>query len=387
MEAKIEKLPDSKVKITIIVEAKKIEGYFQEALEKLNNQVEIKGFRKGKAPKMMILDKVGQARYNSEALNLAMPKFYIEALKSNNIIPISQPAISVDQFAEGKDFKFTAEVDILPKVELGDYKKIKIKYQKPKIEAKPEEVEKVLKRLQYQAAKYLDKSGGAEQGDRIEIEFEGKIKRVKSDKHSSKNFPLVLGEKIMMPGFEEKLLGMKKGEEKEFKLNVKGDDVDFLVKMLDIKKVQLPKIDDQFVSKFGRKSVLDLKNAIAQGIIQEKEMKDKQDLEIKLFDELLKVAKMEVPQSLVDQEISRKIQSLQAQMGPGFPEILKKSNKTITDIQKDMRPSAERSVKIGLILGEVSKDLNLIDKKPKTQQEQQEIIKKTIDQLIEIIVK
>ncbi len=383
MKVKLQKLPKSRVKLEIEVPAKDVEKYFEDAYKKLADQVEIQGFRKGKAPKMMVIDKVGQARYNSEALDMAMPQFYVQALHENKIIPISQPAISVEQFGETKDLKFIAQVDVLPKVDLGDYRKLKIKYQKPKIEVKPEEVEKVLKRLQYQAAKYTDSSELAKKGNKIEIEFEGKIKNVKSDKHSSKAFPLILGEGIMMAGFEEKLEGMKKDDEKEFKLKVKGDEVNFKVKMLDVKKVDLPVVDDQFVSRFGRKSVLDLKSAIGKGIMQEKEMKDRQELEKKIFDELLKKAKMEIPESLVNQEIARKIQQIQKQAGPGFNQFLEKSGKTIADLQKDMRPSAERSVQIGLILGEVSKDLGLVKQKPKTQEEQKQIVKKTIDKLIE----
>lgn len=387
MKIKIEKLPKSRIKLEIEAPAEDIASHFEKAYKNLAETVEIKGFRKGMAPKAMVIDAVGQNRYNSEALNSALQDIYYKALTQEKIMPVSQPAISITKFTEGESFIFTAEIDILPKIELGDYKKIKIKHEKQEFVAKKEELGHILKRLQYQSAKFEETDQAAKKDDRIEINFKGSVGHVVKEKYCSNNYPLVLGEGILVPGFEDKLVGMKKGESKKFELEVNKEKVEFEVKMIDIKKVSLPELNDEFAKKFGRKSLTDLKEAISKNVVMEKAMHDKEELETKIFDEMLKIAKADIPDGLIDQEINRRIAKIQEQTGPGFAEFLKKSGKSMTDLRQELKPEAERSVKIGLMLGEVSKDLGLIKDNVKTEEDQKKVVRETLDKLAEIMVK
>lgn len=387
MTTKLHKLPNSRIKLEIIVPMGKTAEYFDRAYEKLASTINIQGFRPGKAPKLMTLEAIGQNRYNSEALNMALADTYFQVIKTQKLIPITQPAIAIKDFQQGKDMSYTAEVDIYPKISLGAYKEIKVKHQAQKFLATDLEVDKIIKRLRYQAAKFTESKDTAQKDKRVEIEFEGFIKNAKVDKYCSKNYPLILGENVLIAGFEDKLVGMKKDEAKEFDLTVQKDKVHFKVKLLDIKDVKSPELNEEFAKKFGHKNAEGLKSAIKKNIVLEKEMRDRQILQEKVFDELLKKIKMEVPASLMDQEIARKIAEIQAKMGPGFEEFLKKSGKNLADLRKEMTPQAENAVKIGLILGEVAKDLQLAKERPKTEEEQRKIVRKTIDKLVEIATK
>lgn len=396
MITKLDKLPKSRVKLFITVPEKDIGKFFDKAYEKLAPQVKISGFRPGKAPKMMILEAVGQNRYNSEALNLALMQSYFSAVQKEGIIPITQPAVSIKQFGEHQDFVFEAEVDILSKIILGDYQSVRVKNKNKdkSYQATDKELEIIVKRLKYQGATFNNVDRPAKNGDRIEIEFEGYDKKIKQENLCSKNYPLILGEGVLIPGFEDKIIGMKKGEEKKFDLDVpatvkgaKAKKIDFTVKMLDVKEVKLPELNDDFAKKFGHNNPENLFKAIKENIIREKEIQDKMQLEQEVLEKVAEKVFMEIPQSLVEQDINRRITQIQQRSGPGFQEFLKKSGKSLEDLRKDLTPQAEKSVKTGLILGELAKEFGLAKIKPKTAEEQKQVVRKTIDKLVAIATK
>lgn len=394
MDVKITKLPKSQVKIEVNKKYDEVKKYFDKAYEELAKNIEISGFRPGKAPRMLTIENIGINRYHNEALNLALPQVYSNAIRENKLIPVASPKINMLEFGEEKPFRFEAIVDLLPEVKLGDYKKIKIKYKEEKIKVSDSEIAEVVKRLKFQQAKFIVKDKPTEIGDKMEINFEGKVKGVVSEKHSSKNYPFILGEKILLPEFEKHLIGTKKGDKKHFKLDIKGpsgiEKVDFDVLVNDVWSVELPKEDDEFAKKFSHKTMKELKDAIGKSIMMEKENKQRQILEEKVLDEVIKKIEVEIPESLVEQEISRRIDNIKKQMGPAFSKYLENIKKTEAQMQKDLRIPSERAVKISLALGEISKDLGFFDAKKltsdmqKNQQIQQEAVKKTLDKLIKI---
>lgn len=394
MNVKRQNLPKSRVKLTIEVPAEKTDKFFNDAYKKLASTVEIKGFRHGQAPRTMTLESIGFGRYHQTALDLALPETYYEAVRSEKIVPIQPPAISVKEFKENTPFVYEAEVDVVPVIELGEYKKIKIKYFKPKFEVKKEELDKIISRLRHQTAVYNNVERSAQNGDRLEIDFEGTVDNVKQENLTSKNHPIILGEGVLIPGFEKELVGMKKGEEKEFNLDVphienrgKTKKAHFKVKVNDVKEVILPEINNDFAKKFGHDTPDKLTKAIEEKVLEEKMAKDKQMLEAKVLEKIVTGAKIEVPESLVEQEVSRRFLQIQNQMGPGFQKYLENSGKKIEDLKKDLRLSAEQSVKTGLILGEIAKAEGFLKHPSKDQKEHEEAIKKTIARLVDIATK
>jgi len=397
MNVKKEILPKSRIKLTIEFPAEKTKKFFDEAYEKLAPSVQIKGFRPGQAPRLMTLESIGHGRFHQTALDIALPQVYYEAVQSEKIIPVQQPAVSIKEFAEDKPFVFEAEVDVIPEIKLADYKSIKINPpaggKKEKFEAKKEEVEELIKKLRFQSAVFNIVDHEAQKGDRIEVNFDGSIDNVHQDNLSSKNHPIILGEGSMIKGFEKELEGMKKDEEKEFDLDVpnvadakKTKKAHFKVKMVDIKETVLPELDKEFAKRFGHGTMEQLISAIEKSIVDEKELRHKQEMEKEILKQIVAKSKIEIPESLIQQEIGQRLTGLQQQMGHGFAKYLENMGKKIEDLQKDMREPAETSVKNGLILGEIAKAEGLL-KHTHDQKEQQEIIRKTMDKLIEMATK
>lgn len=393
MDIKVKKLPKSKVKLTITEDAVNVKRYFDEAYDKLAPTVDIKGFRPGKAPRMLTIETIGKGKYNSEALNIALPQVYSQAVREKKLVPVGSPKVNIISFDEDKPFSFEAEVDLLPEIKLGDYKKIKVKHAKAKIDTKDSEIDKVVNRLKQQSAQYTVTSDKAKKGDRMEISFTGKVKGVQKDKYTSKHYPFILGEGVLMPKFEEKLIGAKKGDDLKFKNKIQKDDVDFEVKVDEVWHVKLPKEDKEFAKKFGHDDVKKLRDAIGKNIMQEKEDRDRQILEKKVLDEVLKHVKMDISEALVEQEIDRRVETIKAQTGPAFGKYLENMGKSLVDLRKDIKPNAEKGVKISLALSEISKDMGYFDPKKlgsdmkKNHEVQQEAVKKTMDELIKIATK
>lgn len=387
-----ENLPKSRVKLTIEVPEEKTKKFFEEAYKKLAPTVEIKGFRPGQAPRVMTLEAIGYGKYNQTALDIALPETYFEAIQSEKIIPVQPPSVSVKEFIEGKPLVYDAEVDVVPEIKLCDYKKIKIKYVKPKIEVKKEEVDKLIEKLRYQSAIFNDVNRPARKGDRIEIDFEGLVDNVKQESLCSRNHPLILGEGILIPGFEKELEGMKKDEVKEFDLEVpkikdklQKKKAHFKVKMISVKEVILPEIDNEFAKKFGHDTAETLINTVEEKLREEKELTERQKLEKEVLDKIISGCKLEIPESLIVQEVSRRITEIQNQMGPGFGKYLESIGKKIEDLQKDIRPVAENAVRTGLILGEIARAEKIMKPEIKDQKEQEKMIRKTVDFLVKLV--
>lgn len=360
----LEKLPRSRVRLKISIDTERFKPFLEEAFSRVSKQVEVAGFRPGSAPRKLILERVGQNRILSEALDLAIPQFYFEAIKEHKLTPLEQPALAVSKYPTllvGSDasLEFTSEVDVYPQVEIRDYKNLKLKTKNLKVEEpKIEEIEKVLEHLRQHEAEFRDVERPAGEKDRVEIEFEGFVNNVRQEKYSSKNFPLVLGSKIMLPEFEEALLGMKKDETKEFDANIKEEKIHFKVKMLDVKEVILPPLDDVLAQKFQAKNIAELKEKIKESIKKDKEARLRGEREAEILEKLLPTFKAELPVSLLSREIERMKEELKQQLQAGntnLEQFLQKQGKTEEEIEKEWRPAAEKRVKIGLLMGEIIK--------------------------------
>ena len=382
-------LPKSRVKLTIEVPSDRTDKYFDDAYKKLAPAVEIKGFRAGQAPRAMTLESIGFGRYSQTAMDIALPETYYEAIQKEKIIPVQPPAVSVKEFSEGKPLIYEAEVDIVPMIKLCEYNKIKVKYQKPKLDVKKEELDKIFERLRYQAGIYNNVERAAKNGDRVEIDFEGLVDNVRQDNLTSKNHPLILGEGTLIPGFEKELIGMKKGDEKEFDIDVPHKTergmkkkAHFKTKMLEVKEVILPELGNDFAKKFGHDDMEKLTKAIEEKLLEEKKINDKQILEKEVLGQVVSKCELEIPESLIEQETMRRISQIQSQMGQGFTKYLESIKKSMEDLKKDLRSSAIESAKTGLIIGEIAKSEGFLKSNIKDQKAHEEVIRKTVDFLV-----
>ncbi len=372
MEVKKEDLKKGKIKLIINLKPSEMQRYFKEAFNKIAPTIKLDGFRPGKAPRRLIESSAGITRILSDGLDLAISDSYFKAVSDNKLIPIGQPNIVINKYPhygqteeEIKDeFEYEAELSTLPPVTLADYSKIKI--EKPKLDkAKKEDVEKVLLQIKRQNATLKDVDRPAKKGDRVEVTYDGFIKKVKIDKMCSKNHPIILGENTLIPGFEDELAGMKAGEEKEFNIKFPkdyhskefaGKEAEFRVKMESVKEIILPEENDDLAKKFGHDKIGQLKDAIEKNLNMEMEQASTRELENKIIEALLPLLKAEIPDILIEREVERMITDFASQItgnGLDFEKYLSGIKKTREELTAEMRPRAEKNVRIGLLLGKI----------------------------------
>lgn len=370
MKVDITKLPKSKIELKIEVPVEEWDEFLDEAAKELSRNLKIEGFRPGHAPAKIVEDKIGTAKILEEAAKHCVQKCYVRAIMENNIEAIGQPEISVLKVAKDNPFEFKAKVAVMPEIELTDYIKI-AKEKKPKkkeeILVEDKEVEESLERLQKSRAKYMTVKREAQPGDRIEIDFETKINGVKIINGESKNHPFILGQGRFVAGFEEKIKGMKEGEEKEFSLLFPSDYykkdladklVDFKVKMNLVQEQELPELDDQFAQGLGNfNSLENLRQSIKEGIGQEKEEKEKEKWRLELINKIADKSVMEISDLLIEGELKKMIEDFKIQIeqfGLGWSQYLAETKKTEDDLKKDWRNQATKRVRIGLVLREIA---------------------------------
>lgn len=366
MKTKIQNLPNSEVELEIEVFPEEMEEYLNSAARNISKEINIPGFRPGRAPKDIVEREIGQSKLWEKAAALAIPRVYVKTLLKHNIEAIGQPQITLLKLAPGNPFVFKAKVAILPTIELADYSKIRIK--KRKIEVKPEEVEKTLRSLQASRVRTQRVNRPAQKNDLVEIDFKTYLNKIPIEKGESKNHPLVIGQGYFVSGFEDKLIGMKEGDQKEFSLHfpkgyhdkmLRDKDVDFKVKMKKVKERILPEINDQFARSLGKfNDLADLRKKLAENLRLEAETKEQERFEMEIMDKIAEKTKVEIPEVLIKGEIEKMLNELRdlvKAQGAEFDKYLESIKKTEEDLRRDFRERATKRVKIGLILREIAK--------------------------------
>ncbi len=366
--------------------------FFEAAYQRLAPSVEIKGFRPGQAPRALTIGKIGSSRYYQTALDLALPATYAEALHILGLRPVSPPEINVKQVSEGGVFVYAVAVDVIPEVDPGAYAKLKVKAPKANTKVEVKEINEVLERLRTQQAttKVVDRP--AAPGDRVEIDYVGAVDHVARDDLSSQHFPVILGSGVLPKKLEDSLVGKKRGESYALDDTVPAspagggkDKVHFTVAVKEVMEVARPELDTKFAEQFGRTDAADLKSAIGTQLASEKEAQVRAALEAKVLGELLKRAKLEVPRSLVEEELTRRLDGIKAQLGQMFPKFLEQQKKTEEQVRTELEPEAERSVKTGLVLGEIAKREGFGSDRQKDEDDtafQRRVVRRTINFLV-----
>lgn len=386
MKSLIARKPKSVVELKISLTTSEMANFFDQALKRVQVDFELAGFRKGHVPEELVMQHLGRQSIEAESLDIAVQETYVQALKEHKISPVTQPKVDIRKFKivetrlialisgdnqHGQEeiaLEYSAIVDVLPEVKIKDYKNIRIKKDPKFLEVKNSEIEKVLDHLRRQRAKLEPIDRPLKKGDWAEIEFEGLIDGVKRDDLSSKNYPLIIGEAEMMPDFQERLEGMKRGEERSFSFIfprdhfqdfLQGKKVDFKVKVLETKERIIPEIDDKFMQNLGHKKLEELREAIKKSLKQEKEILAHRKLENEILEELMKRTKIDLPDSLITQEADRMFNESKDRLMKinfNWPQYLEQIKKTEEELKKEMRPTAEKNMKVGLILGKIAQE-------------------------------
>lgn len=374
MKSVKKQLSKNKIKLIITVDPQEMEAHFENELSKLAPTVTIPGFRPGKAPRVMLIESIGHSRLSQLSLERGINQAFQQALMEHRQMPVNQPAISISKYPSFSDDKeknelvFEVEYDVISEAKVGDYKKLKIKKSgESDLSVSDEEVAGVIKYLQRQRAVLTEKKDKAEKGDWMELSFEGSIKRVAVEKLTSSNMPVLLGETKLIPGFEEKIVGMKKGEKREFEINfakdfpdndLAGKTANFKVECLTLNSVKLPEVNKEFLQAFGLNDEKTLRTNIKNSLIQEKKERDFEVKKMKIAEELIAITKVEIPRSMVEQEAERMRTALEADLkNKGMTLEQYQKNLKIDDkkMQDDLIAQSRRNITLGVALGEVAK--------------------------------
>ena len=367
MKTKLKNISDVKVELTISLGAEELKAAEQVTLTKLAKEVKIEGFRKGKAPLEMGAAQVDPNLLSQETLENALSKSVAEAFLKEKVQAINRPEVDVKKFIPGTELEFTATTEIMPKVELGDYKKLGVKKEAVKVSKK--EVKETIDRILKNFAEKKKVEREAKNGDEVIIDFLGKKDGVAFDGGKAEKFPLELGSKSFIPGFEEGLVGKKAGNELSLDLefpkdyhakDLAGAKVVFEVKIHEVRENVEPEINEEFLSKLGDfKTKEEFEKQIEEDLKTQKQAEADEKFKDELVKKLAEVSKVPVPEILLeDQKRSIEMDMQQNLMYSGFSleDYLEQMGKTREEwLEKDVKEAAEMRVKSGLALAELSK--------------------------------
>ena len=372
MKTTVKKLSDTNVCLTITLGADELNAAEQVALTKMARDLKVPGFRKGKVPVSVAAKHVNPMALQEQVLDNALSKAVAEAFMNEKLQALERPSVEVKKFVPNQEVEFTAEATVVPPVKLGDYKKLKAKAQTVKVEAK--DVDEIIERMQQNFVDKTEVKRAAQEGDEAIIDFVGKKDGVAFDGGSAKDFALKLGGGQFIPGFEEGVVGHKAGETFDLDLefpkdyhaeNLAGAKVVFSVTLHKVNELRLPELNDEFAAKCGPfTDVKELKADIKREITAQKEREAKEKLKDELVAELADSSKVALPELLIDDQLRSIEQDLMQNLsyrGLTMDSYLKTQGfKDKADWQKkEARPAAEKRVKAGLMLAELSKELGV----------------------------
>ena len=372
MSFKVEQLEEKNmVKLGIEASAEEFEAGLNAAYNKNKNKISVPGFRKGKAPRKMIEKLYGSQIFFEDAAKEIIPDAYADAAKESGLDIVSQPKVSIEQLEAGKPFIFAAEVAVRPEVELGEYKGVEVT--KADAEVTDADVEEELKKVQDQNSRTVSVEDRAvKDGDMTVIDFEGFIDGEAFEGGKGENYPLTIGSHSFIDTFEEQMIGMNIGEEKELNVtfpedyhaeNLKGKPATFKVTVKEIKEKQLPELDDDFaqdVSDFD--TLAEYKDDLKKKIAERKESEAKAKKESEAIEKVVEAAKMDIPQAMIDTQVNRMLEDFAMrlqQQGLSVEQYFQYTGMTADKIMEEMKPEAVKRIKNSLVLEAVAKAENI----------------------------
>lgn len=372
MQINQEKLKSTTIKLTITADQAEIDVTKQAVLERLAKHVKVQGFRAGKAPTHLIEKQLDPSQLQTEFLEQAVNQLYVKAVQQQKLRPAAQPQITIIKFVPFTTLEFSAEIDAVGDIKLADYRKIKLA---PKsIEVTAKDVNQVLDNLRSRSAEKKPVERAAKSGDEVLINFKGADTKTKEaiQGAAGSEYALVLGSKTFIPGFEDRLVGVKPGATTTFPLTFPKDygetslqnrQVTFTVEVIKVNELAQPKLDDAFAATVGPfKTVTELKADIKKQLKAERQRDAQQLYDNELLEKIAAKSTVAIPDSLVDSEIDRMEEEEKRNLvyrGQTWQEHLETEGVDEAGHRAQKRPSAELRVKIGLLLGEIAEQENI----------------------------
>lgn len=371
MSLQVENLEHNMAKVTIEVEAAKLDDAIKQAFNKKKGQFNVPGFRKGKVPFQLIAKEYGVEIFYEDAANILIPDAYAEAMKDTDLEIVSRPEIDVTQLEKGKDFIFTATFALKPEVTLGDYKGIEVP--KTRVTVKKDEIEEELKKVQEQNAREITiEDRAVKDGDILTIDYSGSVDGVKFEGGTAEDQTLVIGSGAFIPGFEEQLVGKNLNETADINVtfpeeyhapDLAGKDAVFTVTVKAIKEKELPELDDEFAAEVSEFDTLEEYKADVKAKIKEQKAADgKRNQEDQAVEQAVKNAEYEIPQPMIETQTTQMVedfaQRIQSQ-GITLEQYFQFTGLTAEKMMEDMRPQAIKRIETRLVLEAVAKAENI----------------------------
>jgi trigger factor len=367
MKVTKKELEKSQIEITIELSSQEFAPYIEKGAEKVSSQVKIEGFRPGKVPYEVLKQKIGEMTILEEAAHIAIMKTVDDIVEKETAPrqPVGQPSVNITKIAPGNPLEYKVTLSLLPTIEIGDYKGLKLKPEEVKIEKK--DLEQALNDLREARAqeKLVDRE--IKDGDKAMVDVELFLSKVPVEDGNHKNLPIKVGKDYFVSGFDKNLLGLKKGDTKEFSLvypekhhrqNLAGKKVDFKIKVNDVYEIVVPELDDKFATQFQLKTLDELKKALEENLLNEKKRKAELKNESEMISKIVDKTKFgDFPDVLVENEANNLMAELEesiVRQGGKFDDYLKHLKKTRNELMLEMMPNAIKRVKAALIIREIA---------------------------------
>lgn len=359
---------ENEATLKITAPAAEVNAGYKKAVQKIADQANIPGFRKGKAPRAIIEMHYGKEAVKQEAFEIVANKAYSEALDQEKLIPVSDPKVEESTFEEGKDMELTIKVTLKPEPELGEYKGLHV--EKKEVEVTDEQVDAQIKDMMGRDAKMVVAEKGAviEKGDFAIIDFAGTVDGEPFSGGEGKGYPLEVGSNSFIPGFEDQLVGLSKGDstdvevtfpEDYFVKDLAGKEAIFKVNIQDVKRKELPELNDEYVaSKTDFKTVEELRANYKERMQKAAEANAKAEYEHELIDLAVANAKFSVPEIMIEDKISQMVEEMKMSLESrkmSLDMYMQYTGLDMAKIRENQRPVAEENVKTDLVLDAIAK--------------------------------
>lgn len=367
MNVKVETVEKNLVQLEIEVDAAKFQEGMQKSFQKNAKRFNVPGFRRGKAPRAMVERYYGEQVLYEDAINFICPEAYEKAVEEHNIQPVDRPEIDIVQIGSGKNFIFTAKVYVKPEVELGQYKGVEVK--KIDVNITDEDVEQELKRIQEKNARMISvEDRGIQKDDIAVIDFEGFIDGVAFEGGKGTDYNLVIGSGHFIPGFEDQLIGARKGDEVDVNVtfpedygnkDLAGKPALFKVKVKEIKVKELPVLDDEFAKDVSEFDTLEAyKEDLRRKLTESAEHRAKHETEDNVVNKVVENATVDIPQVMIEKQIDNMVYDFEMRLryqGLDLKRYLEIMGMDMNTFRGQFRDRAHKEVKTQLVLEKVSK--------------------------------
>lgn len=371
MKATWEKIEKNLGVLDVEVDAERVASALDKAFNKVAKKANVPGFRKGKVPRPIFEARFGVESLYQDAIDILLPEVYSEAVEQADIFPVDRPEVDIEQFAKGETFKFKARVTVKPEVKLGEYKGVEVAA--VAAEVSDEELNEELERLQQRHAELTVIDEGASQsGDVVVIDFDGSVDGVPFEGGQAERYSLELGSNTFIPGFEDQVIGMATGDFKDVEVTfpetyhaeeLANKQAVFKVKVHEIKRKQLPELDDEFAKDVSEFDTLDeYKEDLKKQLLTRKEQEAQGVRENEAVEKAAANAEVEIPEAMIQSEVQNMMRDFDnrlRQQGMNLEMFLSFSGQTNADLEGQMKDDAEKRVRNNLVLEQIAKEEKL----------------------------